>query len=147
VGAVLVGAFWLMVSAATTWPNYLAYFNFACGGPSRGHRYLLDSNLDWGQDLIALRRYMEREGIPEIDLAYFGRVDPAIYGVHFRHLGLQPVGRHVAISANLVWGLSYFINGTGLKPPRNAYQEFRDIKPVAVLGHTIYVYDLDRLEP
>ena len=32
-------------------PHYLSYFNSFCGGPSEGYRYLVDSSLDWGQDL------------------------------------------------------------------------------------------------
>ena len=36
------------------WPNYLAYFNQLAGGPSHGYRHLVDSSLDWGQDLPAL---------------------------------------------------------------------------------------------
>jgi hypothetical protein len=148
IGAAAGGVVCLFASAVLTWPNYLAYFNLASGGPARGHRYLLDSNLDWGQDLIALRRYMDRQGIASVDLAYFGRVDPAIYGVHFRHLGLQPVGRYVAISANLLWGRTYVMNGNpGLGTPRpDAFSEFRELKPAAVLGHTIYVYDLAHME-
>jgi hypothetical protein len=146
VGAAVVGSLCLVVSAAAAWPHYLAYFNFVSGGPARRPPVLLDSNLDWGQDLITLRRYMDREGILEVDLAYFGRVDPGIYGVRFRHLGFQPVGRYVAISSNTLWGRSYFINGTGIKPPPDAYKEFRNLKPVAVLGYTIYVYDMARPE-
>ena len=41
-------------------------------------KVLLDSNLDWGQDLITLRDYMRRGNIDHVDLAYFGRVDPQI---------------------------------------------------------------------
>ena len=32
------------------YPHYLAHFNEAVGGPRNGYRYLVDSNLDWGQD-------------------------------------------------------------------------------------------------
>ena len=32
------------------------------GGPSRGHLWLNDSNLDWGQDLVRLARELERRG-------------------------------------------------------------------------------------
>jgi hypothetical protein len=146
VGAVSVGLLSLGYTVATTWPDYLSYFNSASGGPAQGHVYLLDSNLDWGQDLITLRRYMEREGIDEVDLAYFGRVDPALYGVRFRHLGLQESGRYVAISANLLWGRSYVMNGTSYMPRANEYRQFRSLRPVALLGNTIYVYDMQNLD-
>src|SRR5262249_42153885 len=53
----------LMLLAATetavVHPDYLAFFNFACGGASRGERYLIDSNLDWGQDLSRLAQWLK----------------------------------------------------------------------------------------
>jgi tetratricopeptide (TPR) repeat protein len=39
----------------------LAYFNIAAGGSAGGHRWLLDSNLDWGQDDRRLARWLARE--------------------------------------------------------------------------------------
>src|SRR5205823_2738475 len=32
-------------------PDYLAYFNPLLGGPTRAYEHLIDSSLDWGQDL------------------------------------------------------------------------------------------------
>jgi 4-amino-4-deoxy-L-arabinose transferase-like glycosyltransferase len=141
---------WLWVATIYAWPSYLAYFNEPSGGPSKGHEYLLDSNIDWGQDLMALRDYMAEEGIEEVELAYFGRVDPAVYGVRYiDFLGVQkPRKRWVAISANLLWGRMYFINGGGYWPPgRDTYAAFRGLEPKAILGSTIYVYDTERLRP
>jgi hypothetical protein len=139
----LLSAAFVMATALVMWPDYLAYFNWISGGPSEGHKILLDSNLDWGQDLTTLREYLAQEGIESVDLAYFGRVDPKVYGVSFHHLGMDdPPGRYVAISANLLWGRMYFINGTGYWPPdQDTYAGFRRLKPKAVLGHTIYIYD------
>jgi tetratricopeptide (TPR) repeat protein len=137
----LIAALVAIVLAA--WPDYLAYFNVPSGGPAHGHRLLLDSNLDWGQDLIELRRYMDGEKIAAVDLAYAGRVDPAVYGIHYGNLGLQPATqRHAVISANLLWGRIYFINGADFWPSnRHMFQSFQTLKPKAVLGHTLYVYD------
>lgn len=67
------------------WPDYLAYFNRLAGGPSRGYRHLVDSSLDWGQDLPALRRHLKgvptgpdaRPPVPDpIYLSYFGTDSP-----------------------------------------------------------------------
>jgi hypothetical protein len=126
-----------------SWPNYLSFFNLPSGGPSRGHRYLLGSNLDWGQDLIALGDYMEREGIEKVDLAYFGRVDPEVYGIKYRDLRRRPRQRYAVISTNMLWGRTYFVNGKDFWPPRDRYARFRSMKPKAVLGHTLYVFDLE----
>ena len=61
-------------------PHYLAFFNLLAGGPSGGHRHLVDSNLDWGQDLKRLAAYAREHGETEIKLAYFGSADPTRYG-------------------------------------------------------------------
>jgi hypothetical protein len=72
---VVVGIAYLIPSVCV-FPNYLPYFNLAAGGPCKGHKWLIDSNLDWGQDLPGLKKYMEKNGIDKIKLGYFGRVDP-----------------------------------------------------------------------
>ena len=60
---------------ADVWPDYLAYFNEFAGGPN-GDRILVDSNLDWGQDLKGLKRFMDSRGIDRIYLSYFGTDSP-----------------------------------------------------------------------
>jgi hypothetical protein len=135
----------LLALTLLSWPHYLPYFNWVSGGPNNGHRWLLDSNLDWGQDLIALRRYMEEQQIEEIDLAHFGRVPPTAYGIRHRLLRAHetPVHRHVAISANLLFGLMYIVNGDLNYWPddRDSYAAFRNLRPKAILGHSIYVFE------
>ena len=68
--------------AASVWiyPDYLAYFNWASGGPDEKPARLIDSNLDWGQDLVALQKWW-KETIPgqPIGLAYFGQINPSIF--------------------------------------------------------------------
>jgi hypothetical protein len=68
-------------------PHHLAYFNELAGGPAGGDRYLVDSNLDWGQDLLGLQAWMKRNRPGEtVGLAYFGNVDPAILAAEGRPL-------------------------------------------------------------
>jgi hypothetical protein len=58
-------------------PHEVSFFNLAAGGPSRGHRWLNDSNLDWGQDLVRLARELERRGAEAgTTVAYFGGAYP-----------------------------------------------------------------------
>ncbi len=52
---------WLVVGNTGAAPHWIGYFNEAAGGWRNGHRYLLDSNLDWGQDLLRLRARLARE--------------------------------------------------------------------------------------
>jgi 4-amino-4-deoxy-L-arabinose transferase-like glycosyltransferase len=73
----------LAASAAATafiHPHYIAYFNVASGGPDRGARHLIDSNLDWGQDLVNLRRWVADNAPGEpLGLAYFGQINPRVF--------------------------------------------------------------------
>lgn len=67
-------------------PHYLAYFN-GIVTRSQAHRVLVDSNLDWGQDLPGLAKWLRqhardpavREG--RVFLSYFGTSDPRSYGI------------------------------------------------------------------
>jgi dolichyl-phosphate-mannose-protein mannosyltransferase len=76
-------------SAASPW--HLSFFNGLVGGPGGGDRIVNDSNVDWGQGLIALREELARRGIGRIHLAYHGTADPAIYGIDYLpYLGGTP---------------------------------------------------------
>jgi hypothetical protein len=80
-GTFIAGSLGLTI-AASAWihPSYLAYFNWVSGGPDRAPPHLIDSNLDWGQDLVGLQRWW-RANIPNerIGLAYFGQISPSIF--------------------------------------------------------------------
>ena len=83
--AVAALAAWLALESWRIRPCYLEYFNQLAGGPREGYRHLVDSNLDWGQDLPALRHWLDRNnprGAAPVYLAYLGPADPAAYGVH-----------------------------------------------------------------
>ncbi|AGA29825.1 ArnT family glycosyltransferase [Singulisphaera acidiphila] len=61
-------------------PHYLAYFNWVSGGASNGSAHLIDSNIDWGQDLVGLRRWLQTHAPDEpVGLAYFGQINPNIF--------------------------------------------------------------------
>jgi len=137
------------VSVLRVHPDYLAYFNEAAGGPSQGWRWLADSNVDWGQDLPGLKRYMDRSGIRRVTLCYFGTADPGYYGIESDRLpSYQPPppssltrmvrrGDVVAISATHLQGLY-------LDPEMQPLMaEFRARTPMATIGHSIFVYRAD----
>jgi hypothetical protein len=113
--AALVGS--CFVSFVLTFPGYLSYFNVAAGGARGGAKHLVDSNVDWGQDLGRLKRWMEAHGVAEVDLAYFGTADPRAYRIAFRKVilyfdffpdlpGVRPeAGRYFAASVTLLAGV------------------------------------------
>src|SRR5437773_734910 len=75
--------------------NSLSYFNEMAGGPENGAAHLLDANIDWGQDLLELKRWCDAH--PEarpLYLGYFGTtfVDPGIANIEFEAI-LRPGNR------------------------------------------------------
>ncbi len=80
-----IGCLWLIVANISVFPHYLAYFNEFAGGPTRGLDYLADSNIDWGQDLVRLREYVDAHPDETIYLSYFGSVD------HRHYLDAKPL--------------------------------------------------------
>jgi 4-amino-4-deoxy-L-arabinose transferase-like glycosyltransferase len=75
-GALAVGNLWI-------WPDYLAFFNMAIGGPKNGYKYLIDSSLDWGQDAPKLAEWIDRNVPPgqRVYVSYFGNNLMSRYGV------------------------------------------------------------------
>ena len=77
---------WQNDSILLTWPNYLSYFNVLAGGSRNGYRHLVDSSLDWGQDLPGLKKWLQQKGLDgqtrtPVYLSYFGTALPQYYGV------------------------------------------------------------------
>jgi hypothetical protein len=152
---------WLAAGTLRVHPHELSYFNEVAGGPRGGARHLLDSNIDWGQDLLELRRVLDHEGVAgPIGLAYFGAVDPALAGVDFRlpprdprvvppghaaesDLPLQP-GVY-AVSVNFLYGLPHRVlapDGASVMGDENAFAFFRRLTPFARAGYSIALFRL-----
>jgi hypothetical protein len=134
---------WHIYAAASIHPHQLAYFNEFVGGPGNGYKYLVESNVDWGQDLAGLKEYMDENKIEGIKLSYFGLSNPAYYGIDsiympsFLVLGeknreaVTPAG-YFAISATMLQGV--------YMPDRDYYRDFREAEPVANIGYSIFIY-------
>jgi hypothetical protein len=89
-GVVSVCVLWSIASSLCCFPHCLGYFNELVGGPTNGFRHLAKSDCSWGQDLLFLRRWMDRH--PEAErwqIAHCGPFDPRIAGCEFT---LPPVG-------------------------------------------------------
>ena len=81
---------WNIARCGWIHPDHLAYFNELVGGPKNGYRHLIDSNLDWGQDLLQLETWLKKNRPRErVGLAYFGNVDPSILGASGRAIPFE----------------------------------------------------------
>ncbi len=140
--------FWLIVTTLTAVPDYLAYFNELAGGSRNGYRSLVDSNLDWGQDLKGLKSYMATKGVKRITLSYFGADSPQRYGIEYdwlpsnylynpepeRDWRVMPPGQLLVISATNLQGV-YFTD-------KLLFSWLKQFKPIATIGHSLFIYDL-----
>jgi 4-amino-4-deoxy-L-arabinose transferase-like glycosyltransferase len=130
-------------------PHQLAYFNELVGGPDRGYRYLLDSNLDWGQDLRGVKEYMDRENVPIIYLSYFGTAPPSYYGIRYQFVpGTWPLEwpvqteRVPADTARKLLAISVNNLQDLLNPSYPLFEWLREREPIAKIGYSIFIYDL-----
>jgi hypothetical protein len=139
-----------VASSLRAYPNYMAYANELWGGPTQTYRYLTDSNTDWAQQLLAVKKYTDKRGIKDCWFAYFA--DPFLetkdYGIPCKPLPVfdsfasgvarpVPVTIHgpVFISGGDVYGFEF-----GSKV-RNPYQEFVGLEPVARIQDGVEVYE------
>ncbi len=142
-GVLAVAVIWYAYGAVSIHPHQLAYFNDFIGGPKNGYKYLVESNLDWGQDLLGLKKYMEANNIDKIKLSYFGLSHPSYYGIDYIYMpsfmilgpkNKEPIRAqgYFAISATMLQGV--------YMPNRRYFGKFKDMEPVATIGHSIFIY-------
>jgi tetratricopeptide (TPR) repeat protein len=138
------------ISASRTFPAYLAYANELWGGPSQTYKYLSDSNVDWGQQLKATKRYLDEHNIKDCWFIYFaeGVVDTRYYGIPCKPLPTadslwvnEPANAPPAIDGPVLMSagdLSGFEFGAGALNP---YEQFKYLRPSAVIDYGIFVFD------
>jgi hypothetical protein len=122
-----------IVVAVRTYPDFLSYFNLLAG--AHPEHILVDSNLDWGQDLYRLRDTLQKNDITDsVYVAYFGTADVSAAGVpHARLLGLHE-RRPGWIAASETYLAGEWVGG--------AYQWLRDFKPVARIGPSMLLWHI-----
>ncbi len=113
------GALWYAWGSLQVHPHYLAYFNEAAGGPRGGPRYLIDSNVDWGQDDGMLSSFISTRGDTVL-------VNPGAY---------SPSVGTIAVNVNSLRGI--------FRGDDTAYRWLDPFEPSLTLGYTWYVYELD----
>lgn len=141
---------WLGGCTAWLSPHYLAFFNALAGGPDGGWRYLVDSNIDWGQDLGGLKEWMDENGVEQVWLSYFGEARPDYYGINYIGLDSFPP-RLMNPQARPFYphdpapGI-YAISVTNLQGVQFANHDqfawFRNKEPLAKVGYSIFLYEV-----
>ncbi len=128
------------VESLSIYPHYLAFFNWPSGGPGNGPKYLVDSNIDWGQDVKKLKRYMVANHIPQVWVCYFGRAELWYYGLDAPSLPPQgKLGDPAKFDGVVAMSVTPL---EGVYVPAADYAWLRKLEPTAKIGYSIYVYDL-----
>ncbi len=149
-GMTLLAA-WLIIGTLSIFPHHLAYFNELIGGPANGYNYLVDSNVDWGQDLPALKAWIDRNQPDNLHLGFFGSAYPDRYGVQAKGVPGYPLnayGREVdGFTAYSLEPGQYALSATLLRvglvaKQFNVYAAFQKMTPIARAAYSILIYDV-----
>ncbi|XOU94806.1 MAG: ArnT family glycosyltransferase [Candidatus Kerfeldbacteria bacterium] len=125
-----------LISSIMIYPNYLAYFNEISGGPNNGTKYLVDSNIDWGQDIKKLKKYMDSNNINHICMSYFGQAELDYYGIDFRYI---PDNSNFTTTEDLNCVVA--ISATSLFSSDKIYKWLEEYTPDTKIGYSIFIYD------
>jgi hypothetical protein len=128
-----------IAECASIHPDYLAFFNAPAGGPGRGAEYLVDSNIDWGQDLKKLARWLNVHGKKQANLYYFGNAIPAYYGI--KDLGMPGAMNQQEWDNLDDYMVANVTSLNGVYAPLIGLAPVRLRDPVAKIGWSMYVYD------
>jgi 4-amino-4-deoxy-L-arabinose transferase-like glycosyltransferase len=147
VGAALIVAH--IVSSLAAFPNFIPYANEAWSGQRNVHNLLSDANVDWGQQLLQVKRWQDKHPNEECWFAYFARpeVEPATYGIRCHALptidtfwlggsDIVPPDIHgtVLISAGDLSGCEW------PSAAMNPYRSFQSVKPDESIDYGVLVY-------
>lgn len=158
---IAVPLIWSVNSTLWIFPHSLSYFNELVGGPSHGYQHLINSNLDWGQDLHDLKSWLDEHPSSEpFYLAYYGLFAPQVAGIEFQLPPAWPpsdkesedledttlVPGRYAISVNHIYGLDtlppFNAKGETQYVDQTAYRYFLDLEPIARVGYSIHIFDI-----
>ena len=140
----------------SSFPYYLTYFNELVGGAKNGYIYVTDSNLDWGQDLKRLAKWVDEftppagtafagNHIQKIKVDYFGGATAEYYlkdkyePWYAENDPAKAKGSWLAISAT-------FLQQNRATPTKDfpfrtdRYNWLSAYKPITVIGNSIFVY-------
>lgn len=150
------------LSSLVVVPHSLSFFNRPAGGPEHGHRWMIDSSHDWGQDLLFLKDWYDRH--PEcrpLRLAYFGKIDPRCVeidyelpplapsdGIETVRADFQPSPGWYAVSTSLLHGHRWIAvpDGAGgrISDSHSSFTWLQRYLPVDRAGRSILIYHIER---
>jgi hypothetical protein len=140
------------VSSLRVHPYYTSYFNSVSGGPENGWRLLGFSNIDWGQDILDVEKWIKEhpESRPLVmELSYFDRrVSQSLFSVPAASPRLLPKGASVdeirrTIDETQWWIIS--VKELYNKPGQDGLEYLQQLEPVDRIAYSYHVYRIDPL--
>lgn len=140
---------YMVITSFFSFPYDLSYTNELTGIPPTGYKYLSDSEIDWGQDLGRLSKFLRENNLNKepIFLSYLGTADPLYYGIKYKPLRFEDLDKLkgvVVISVgNLTLGDWQFRASPEYKAGsmKGPLDDLRKRKPLTIIGKSIFVYD------
>ncbi len=133
-------AVWFAAESVWIRPHYLAYFNELVG-PRDAWRHVVDSSLDWGQDLPSVKAWLDEH--PQQGptfIAYFGSGDIKYYGIDATRVGdanfdFRP--RKQALFSGGLWIISVTLFQLDYTEARGAWDVAKEQRYRSLLAHVL----------
>jgi hypothetical protein len=135
---------WCVAEFVAIWPDHLSYFNEIAGGSRGGVAWLDDSNVDWGQGFVELRRYVREHDVHHYRLCNFGYFNPSYYGIDGELVWLEPLLDPPAPGTLILSSHCVARVGGWLKKEYGDGEQnwMAHVEPKAIVGHAYWVYDI-----
>ena len=139
-------------------PYYLSYVNLLAGGPGNAYKIIVGANIDQGQELLELKKFISERGISNIKLSYWGSVDPKDYNISYEYMPspyfqpwqnnythIAPSPRNISEDCSKRSGL-IAISVTNLQNAhlinKTCYDWLKNQKPIEKAGYSMFIYDI-----
>lgn len=127
---------WSIIAIFFITPHYLAYFNEFVGGPDNGAKVLLDSNIDWSQDISRLEKWLKQNNLKE-DPQYYAifSLEPLAYrNMTTKSMPCSPHLGLFIVSANELYDLGQRYQG--------CLVWLEEETPSEKVGYSIFIYNI-----
>jgi len=128
---------WVVGSSLSFYPYSMSYFNELARKPQNYPKYLLGSNIDWGQDAYSLKAWVERN--PEVRPIYISYSTP----IPLEKLGIESNGA-VPSEPTAGWML---VGANDLFTRNGRLDWLKEHEPVGMIGYSIWVIEVDKHDP
>ena len=123
-----------VIGSLLCWPFQHSYFNLLAGGPLGGHRFLLDANIDWGEDVLHAERWAkDHPTCRPLYRAFVSDEFAAHRQFHWNRASQLRTG----------W---YLVSIHRLLDPTDSFSCFQRLRPVDRIGFSTLVYKIQSKE-